>query len=369
MSTTAAVVTALAIVVFTTGILLLLPKMARPTLPFGVRVPDEHAASPAIGNATAQYYRGLLLTMLVAAAALVVLALILPGAVVSTIAVFVVLGAWLVPYLSARRLVQTAKRTEGWYADVRQSMAADTSLRTTPPPYPWGWAIPAIAIALITIAVGIAVYPSLPDRIILHIGPDGPDQYADTTLFSAFGIVGVQVLLTALLLGLTALALRSKADISAAQPEVSADQYRRYATIMAKSLLALSACTNLTMLAVALVIWDVAPPSGAWLTLTFAPIVIGTVALIVVSIRTGQSGHRLSPKAAPVPAGKVDRDDDRFWIGGLLYRNADDGSLLVPKRYGGTGWTINLAHPAAWLIVGLTLAVAIGAPIIAAVAA
>ncbi len=38
------------------------------------------------------------------------------------------------------------------------------------------------------------------------------------------------------------------------------------------------------------------------------------------------------------------RDDDRYWLGGVLYNNPDDPDPFVHKRYG-FGWTINFGHP------------------------
>lgn len=42
--------------------------------------------------------------------------------------------------------------------------------------------------------------------------------------------------------------------------------------------------------------------------------------------------------------GSVDRDDDRRWLGGIIYYNPDDPEPLVPKRFG-WGWTVNFGHP------------------------
>jgi uncharacterized membrane protein len=41
---------------------------------------------------------------------------------------------------------------------------------------------------------------------------------------------------------------------------------------------------------------------------------------------------------------------------GLLYRNADDPRLWVPKILG-VGYTLNLAHGLAWVILAVILAV------------
>ena len=359
---TFAVIAALLTVALVGGILLLLPRLARPTVPFGVRVPDAQVDAPVVREATARYYRGVLLTVLVVAGGTVVSTLLAPAEVVLTVAPLAVLAAWFVPFLSARRTILETKRTERWFDGVRQSVVADTSLRTQPPRYPWRWAVPAIAIVLVTAAIGIAVYPTLPDRIATHIGPAGPDRFADTTPWTAFGLVVMQLLLTATLLGLVVIALRGKADLTAATPAASAEQYRRYAGLMARAVLVLAAGMNLTLLVVALLVWDVLPATTGWLIAGIAPSAIATSALVVLSIRTGQSGHRLRADTGvdtPPPSG-ADRDDDAYWKAGLVYVNRDDPALWVPKRFGGVGWTVNFGRPVAWVLTAAIVGGSVG---------
>jgi uncharacterized membrane protein len=51
--------------------------------------------------------------------------------------------------------------------------------------------------------------------------------------------------------------------------------------------------------------------------------------------------------------GLTHRDDDKYWRGGLIYINAEDRTLLVPRRFG-LGWTLNFGDPrAAILITGV----------------
>lgn len=53
-------------------------------------------------------------------------------------------------------------------------------------------------------------------------------------------------------------------------------------------------------------------------------------------------------------------DDDRHWLTGTIYINREDKRILVPKKLGlGLGRTLNLAHPASWLVLLAPLVVAI----------
>jgi uncharacterized membrane protein len=263
---------------------------------------------------------------------------------------------WFVLYVSARRTVQAAKRPERWYEGVRQAVATDTSLRSSPPSYPWHWALPAIAVTLATVVVGVARYPALPEQIATRqIGAADP-TLSEMTVWSAFAIVGLQVLLTAVLLGLAAVAVRGKADLIATAPAASAEQYRRYAAAMARCVLLLATGVAVTVLLLALRMWEVVQPNATWYVATVLPPVAAAVVLVAVAIRVGQSGHRLSVAGSePGRPGVEQRDDDAHWILGLLYVNREDPAFLAPARFDDVGWKVNLAHPAAWVLTAAAL--------------
>jgi uncharacterized membrane protein len=64
---------------------------------------------------------------------------------------------------------------------------------------------------------------------------------------------------------------------------------------------------------------------------------------------------------------QVNRDDDRFWKGGLIYINRDDPAIMVGNRFG-IGWTPNLGNPKACLLYGGILAAIIALAVVRAVA-
>ena len=52
------------------------------------------------------------------------------------------------------------------------------------------------------------------------------------------------------------------------------------------------------------------------------------------------------------PPSAAYRDDERYWLGGIIYYNRDDPDLLIPKRW---GWTVNFAHPGGKLFLAFML--------------
>jgi hypothetical protein len=99
---------------------------------------------------------------------------------------------------------------------------------------------------------------------------------------------------------------------------------------------------NVSLLLAALRDWQVYRLSGIGAALPVLPGAAGLLILVAVAVRAGQAGSRL-----PGPAGSrspvVNRDDDRFWKGGLIYINRDDPAIMVGNRFG-IGWTPNLGN-------------------------
>ena len=86
---------------------------------------------------------------------------------------------------------------------------------------------------------------------------------------------------------------------------------------------------------------------------------------MAVAVRTGQAGP--GGLVPPESCAHVNRDDDRFWKGGLIYINRDDPAIMVGNRFG-VGWTPNLGNPKARLLYGGILAVIIALVVVRAVA-
>jgi uncharacterized membrane protein len=138
---------------------------------------------------------------------------------------------------------------------------------------------------------------------------------------------------------------RSRPDIEAADAAASTRRYRRFLAVCTRALLTLVALVNLSLLLAALRNWQVYRLSGIGSALPLLPFAVGMLILAAVALRAGQGGSRLSGESRGLAA-VTDRDDDRFWKGGLIYLNRDDPAIMVGSRFG-VGWTFNLASPAA----------------------
>jgi uncharacterized membrane protein len=342
---------------------LLVPEWAPAGTAFGVRVPPERVTAPVVLAWRRAYRTGVLALGLLAAT-------VSAGAAAGRLPVLAVLAtvglalSYYLLYYLAHRAVRAAKAEQNWYADRRQAIAADTSLRTDPVRYPWMWLSPALTVIAITTIYGALRYPDLPDRLVLHYDAAGrPDRYADRTLITAFAPVLAQVLLTVLIAVLAAVALRAPATLDPADPVRAARLYRSFHAVLSRALLLLAADACLGLFFLAQQVWREGGSPGTAAVVAAAVVALGVIGVAATMAYAGGAARRGTPPAEP--GAPRARDDDANWRGGFFYVNRDDPALLVPRRFG-LGWTLNFGHPMAWLVLAVILAIPVLTSILAA---
>jgi uncharacterized membrane protein len=210
---------------------------------------------------------------------------------------------------------------------------------------------------LTTVIIGVLRYP---DQAARH-----PAVQAGV---SVFAVVTVQIYLTGVWTALLMSVYRSRPDIDASCPVASTRRYRRFLSAISRALLTLTALADLSMLLGALRRWQVYRPAGIGTILPLLPVVAGLLLIVVVALRMGQGGFRLSGDSQRGGAkATTDRDDDRLWKAGLFYVNRNDPAVVVGRRFG-VGWTLNWGQPTSWLAIAAVAAVPIGLAVIRAAA-
>lgn len=349
----------LALVALTTAAFWSAPALARPTTPFGVRVPAARVAEPAIIRTRRGYSRGVLLLGTVVFTAVLIASLGFDWHPRPEVVLLVlVLGGCGLGY-QAHRSVAAAKRDGDWYAGTRQAVTADTSLRVDPVRPQWMLLAPAVALLAITTGIGASRYADLPATLPTPNGVivDAARRSA-TTISYAFATVTAQLLIV-LLAGLLALAIpRARPELDAGQPAASAIRYRTYLRGVLPLLLVSAGCANASLLVASLQVWEILRPTLLVTVVSYLPLVAALVAWVVFAIRAGDAGHRL-----PAPDGDhsryEQRDDDRYWhLAGMAYLNRRDPAVLVHRRTG-MSWTLNFGHPVSWAVLVLIAVVAL----------
>ncbi len=326
---------------------ILMPSLVFPTVPFGVRVPLAYARHPAVMEERRRYT----LRLSVLAAGILVVDFALYGltrwAPLHALGMLLlVAGCWGVYYLSHRRLAHV-KADQSWFADTRQAVIASVA------PRPHGpsrmaldfLALPA-AVILLTLAIGIWRYPALPGSLHYAMPAAFGDWRLARTPLTALLPVVFQLVVTLVFAGATSLRGIGPLGIDVEDPAGSQRQAQLIAQIIQVLLGLLALGIDAALLLAGLVGWGLLAISPELITLVIlAPVLAWLIAAPALLLAL-----RSTPRIPAAPAGRyVNRDDDRFWVLGMLYVNRDDPALLVNKRFG-IGRTLNFGNPIAWVI-------------------
>lgn len=364
---TTVLVSTLAVATLIAAILVMLPAMSRTTLPLGVLVPRSRATDPVVLTAVRRFRIGVVVSYVVALAA-AALAVPLGPAAPPLVATLVLIVGSVVAYILCRRSIQSAKRAGGWLDDVPVRITGSVTPDAAGRPRPaYGWFAASLVVLAAAAAVGAALYDSLPATVAVHWNASGQaDRFADKSFWSVFGPILIGFGVLALVVGI-AFVVRSVPwqRASGDRPEV-AERIAGLQAHLTQSLLGWVAFVVSAAISVLSVLgWlhaESSEPSAGIIVVTVALLVVIFVVIATYAVRL-VSGTRAIRARVEVPAGAASapsrdtidpRDDDRHWKGGLIYVNAGDPALFVPKRFG-AGVTLNLGHPGGIAIGVVTL--------------
>jgi uncharacterized membrane protein len=336
----------LGIIAVLAAVLLAIPMLSRREFMFGITVPGDLHAAPEGRAILHGYAIGIVADAGFCMALVLATDLYLSGElqVLGMVAApLVLLCAAAGAYLRARRQA----RPHAVAADRRREVdlgAAPRLLDVLPRPLAWH-ALPYLLLGAAALWLGLhwqeipAVYPD-------HVGLSGEvDGYGDKSAASVFmpiviGLVSMVLAHGVMLFGL---------------------MVRRLPDTLARARLLNLALLQLMIVLACLFAWvslipllGIASFTGAIGLAVFLGCLVATVLLPGITLIRGL--HRIR---AEMPAGRGDRTADAAWKLGQLYFNREDPSLFVEKRVG-IGYTMNFAHPAAYvLVVGIVLLVVV----------
>jgi len=351
----------LIIIVAVTGAGWLAATLMPPTLQFGVRLPPDHTGEPIIGELRRIYRAGLLLGTLLAAAVTLAVSLTAPVGVIVVVAPVMSLIFTVGTYYLVHARLARAKTAGDWYAGQHIGAAAALPVHRS---RRWlVWVVLAAAITAATAIIGALDYSSMPARLPMHFALDGtPNRFVDKSVLSVFWPVVVQAFLTGLLSAIVWSVEGSRFEVDPAAPAASFERQRRFRDAMSGALGTLIVALATAFLLTSLATWGVITNSRAVIPAAVLVLaIVPALAVVVMAARMGAQGWRLGPQRTTVMAeasgaALVQRDDDQYWKGGLIYFNPDDPAYFVSKRFG-VGWTMNFAHPVAWLFLLAPLAI------------
>ena len=346
------------------GILLILPRIMRKGLLFGVYIGEAAAKSDAVDQLLRAWRRGCVLVMALAlSVGLGISATGWPvtGNLTGTV---VLLGAALVLYLRvyarARKLVPADATRQA-----RKAVASLDARRSRGESFARATLAVCLIVSLLSIIYALASYQVMPNLVPTPTGAGTMSEKAiiDFLYFPAFGLAISS--LFALLALFSARAKHSLRDGSSSHSAEAQDAFQIFNTRMLSGM-ALLFCATLTLISVQIIRVGLSKSSSLgiddwWAAgiLLFFMLFFMIFSLFWIIGKYGQGGALREHGSVETRLTGTLADNDR-WIWGLFYFDRDDSSMMVEKRFG-LGYTLNYGKPASivftvtylFLIIGL----------------
>lgn len=322
----------------------LIPRFTRPDLYFAVTVAPGFRDSTE-GRSILRLFRRELIGVSVPTLALLGALALTSAFPLAPFALLLQLGAYFAVYYRARQRVLPHAIAP---TTVREAQVRKRSRRV-----PGGWVIATGPFALLAACASYlgTHWQRLPAHLVMHWGAHGqPDRWAERSLGTVFfPLITAAAILLAMTLLLYGIAHWLRPIYAGGLEGEHESRFRRTASIL---LLALEYW--IAVLFSWLAVRPLLPSSFQRPPAAFA-MLPGLIAVVATAILMwlGQGGSRMSPARqrefdSTKPVG--DRTEDRFWKLGIFYFNRDDPSVMVEKRFG-IGYSVNFAHPVAWVII------------------
>jgi uncharacterized membrane protein len=324
------------------GVLLAVtPKWTRPDLYFAVTVQPDFAYTRQARRILHRYFLEIALHTVIAIA--------LTGLAGTQHRWALLLGmGW--QLIGSGWAVARAHRATAGYAAAPSAMREATVLgRREILPGGWPLALGPLLFVAASAVYALFFWETLPQRIPVHWGMQGPDRWLDRTPLHVFGFLTLLGCFCAVLLVLSYGMLAWSRNISVTGKRARSETRFRRAMLW----LSIGLPYLVVIPGVVLAFWPEAPGSALWPVLSLVAI----AAALMMLVRMGQGGSRLVDTAEYQPP-IGDRTPDTAWRWGLFYYNPDDPALIVEKRFG-FGYTFNFGNRWSWvLMAGLSLPVA-----------
>lgn len=279
-----------------------------------------------------------------------------------TIGVIVYLLYSFFTYLIFHGKMKKLKIDKKWQQEKSTALVVSTTFHTQKRTYSNAWFMISFGIALITMFITFRFYQQIPDQIPMQYNFSGEvTNWAKKSHRSVLIIPIMQIYLTLLFLFINIIIAKAKQQIDVNNPEQSMEKNiifrRRWSLFMIVNGIAFVILFSVIQFSFIFSIHQ---------TLLFIlPIGLSFIMIlwaIILSFTTGQGGSRLNIGRTK-EGDTINRDEDKHWKLGQFYFNKNDPSIFLEKRFG-VGWTINCAHPIAWIFILGIILLAVGIPLL-----
>ncbi|QSB11841.1 DUF1648 domain-containing protein [Lysinibacillus fusiformis] len=344
------------IYIMTLALQIVVPYIVRETIVFGVTVPDQKIKHPILAQLKKQYVQ------FVGGTGIVFLIIMIisynqlaPSESIQSIVLlsclFSMLTVSMAVYWINHQKVSTLKKQEQWGVNIKQVRAVDLTARSRDEMLPWSFFAVPLGISVFLIVYTILHYDQMPNDIAVHWGPSGEaDAWRNKTYFTAISLPLVMLMMQCMMWGITDSIKRSAIKLAVNRKEESLEDQLKTRKYMSWQILLISYA--LTALLTILQLSNIYPSMTVGYKLLPVFILLLVVLLGSLLIYVVKKHKHKVRYEANIDSQVMDVDEDRYWKGGLIYMNRQDPSVFVEKRFG-VGWTMNLANPRGYIVIGL----------------
>lgn len=335
-----------------------IPFLLKPTIIFGVTIPESHTDEREISSFKRRYSLIVFLTGLIALVGYYFWAnhnphsedhIVLTGLAIQFGTLFISMALYLYFHAKTTKL----KRLNNWGSGLKKIQIADLQSRSKDEILPMYMYFLPIIVTIGLIAYTISQYSLLPELIPTHWGPNGqPDAFTTKTPFTTTSLLLILLVMQGMMLGINEATRHSGIKLNAVKKKTSQLQqlaFRKYSSwflfLITMLLTILFGFLQLTT------IHGELANDALMMSIPLGFLLLTLIATAVYAFKVGQGGSRIQVTIEEDEvAGITDIDNDDNWKLGVFYINKQDPSIFVEKRFG-VGWSINLGNPIGYLIL------------------
>lgn len=331
-----------------------MPWIVRRNVFFGVSVPPSAFNDPDLRELRRKYLLWGIILGIITTAIFVALSMVQSesAAVISlTWITFGLIIATFILYVIMWKKAKALKIAKNWEQESTQTVVADTSFYRGKIAISPLWLLMYPVIIGITILVGFYLYDKMPAQVPMQYDFDGTvTRYAEKSYKLLFFLPATQAFLAIVMGFVYWIVRRTRPELDPKDTGKSVKQNTVFRYRWSMFIVFTGALLMLSFLTIQLSYSGVVPIwTAKWIPMGCTLLIV--IAVIILSITTGQSGSRVKiVKSTNGGHKEFNRNDDKYWKLGSFYYNPDDPAIFVEKRFG-VGFTNNWARPLSWIII------------------
>lgn len=332
---------------------ILMPKLTRKDIFFGVRIPEEQIENSELKSVFVNYVKRNIIVFLLFILLNFCFAYILSDYIdiieISSVLLYILIS--FIVYYFSNKEVKLIKNKNTWFKGKREVVMINTDFsknRRNEVLVSSKWFLICLIIIVFNIVIGFKYYGSLPSKVPTHFDFYGnPNGWMNKSYKVIWLMPITEIFMTVIMFFTYKIIAWSKQQINPSSPEESQKKDKMFRHVWSKYIIISSVVLDLLFTFGNLSIFNVVKVNSSY---TFIITILITVFILIftiyLSIKAGQGGSRIKLKNnfEKINYEFSSVDDDRYWkLGNTIYVNKNDPAIFVEKRFG-VGWTMNFGR-------------------------